>query len=187
MQVSQKAGLKWQLAICPPRASFAEHQPKRKWYHLCGLLYFVAFVTTEFFTQSEARAFHSWREGWETLTSSVSIFSMGGLKESSFTFLCSLAPCYRECQTISERAQLRRYLGYWLIVMTISPLSLLGPKKWASAFWWIANKTFKPTPIPQFTNLKWRINIFNIYHFPLYTVGLKVWAFLIQITAHQGN
>ena len=121
MQVSQKAGLKWQLAICAPRASFAEHQPKRKWYPLCGLLYFVAFVTTEFFTQSEARAFHSWREGWETLISSDSIFSAGGLKESSFTFLCSLAPCYRECQNsiwkillISYYININNYINYYI-------------------------------------------------------------------------
>ena len=148
MQVSQKAGLKWQLAICPPRASFAEHQPKRKWYHLCGLLYFVAFVTTEFFTQSEARAFHSWREGWETLISSDSIFSLGGLKEPPFTFLCSLAPCHRECQNNIWKSSIETLPR--LLIGDYYPIKSAGSKKVELCF--LVNcqqNAFKPTPLPK--------------------------------------
>lgn len=93
MQVSQKAGLKWQLAICPPMSWLFRAPAKRKMVTLAWAALFCTICNNRTLHAEWSQSFAQLLEGTGALISSYSVFSTWGLQESPFTLLSSLAPC----------------------------------------------------------------------------------------------
>lgn len=93
MQVSQKAGLKWQLAICPPMSWLFRTPAKRKMVTLAWAALFCTICNNRTLHAEWSQSFAQLMEGIGALISLYSVFTTWGLQESPFTLLSSLALC----------------------------------------------------------------------------------------------